>query len=159
MSAIVISEQITDLLYNDDLINKARNLAYKLHGKNFFYNHLERVVRIGVVGLNHQGFTTDELRDLICAFNLHDAPEDKGLTWEYMKSEFNERIANLTFEVKKDETGEFPRLQSYFGHIVKLADRFANYTSEYLRTKNPAKIEEYTSTLKHAFDTKQKLRK
>lgn len=156
---VELSEQIQRIYDEDPLVEKARNTAIELHGRGFYFGHLIRVVKIGLVGLDEQGFSDDEVRDLICSFLLHDTPEDIGVSFDYMKREFNERIAVLTFEVKKNPiTGEFPRLQSYFGYVVKLADRFANFTSGYLRDRHPAKIVEYQSTLKHAFDTKQKSR-
>jgi len=75
-----------------------------------------------------QYVTFDE--DILCAGYLHDTIEDTDTTYEELKEEFNERIADLVLEVTHDDFGDkghvFPRLHSKEGIMIKFADRLSN---------------------------------
>lgn|SRR3990167_6420562 len=71
--------------------------------------------------------------NLIAAAYLHDIIEDTETTYEELKEEFGEDVADLVNEVthegKKDEKGYyFPRLKTQRGIILKFADRLSNLT-------------------------------
>ncbi len=71
--------------------------------------------------------------EMVAASYLHDTLEDTDTTYEELKREFGERVANLVHEVthegQKDNYGYyFPRLKSKDAIIIKLADRINNLT-------------------------------
>ena len=75
--------------------------------------------------------TITEDIDIICAAYLHDTLEDTATTYEELKKEFGQRVADLVLELthegKKDEFGYyFPRLKSKDAIIIKFADRLSN---------------------------------
>ena len=105
------------------------NFAYKKHSRQKtddgrpYIQHLRKVVNI------LKEVTTDE--DIISAGWLHDTIEDTDTTVDELSQRFNERIANLVYEMthegKKDNYGYyFPRLKSKEAIMIKFADRLAN---------------------------------
>ena len=92
-------------------------------GLSYFISHIEQVVKI------IRNVTEDE--NIICAAYLHDTLEDTETTYDELKNEFGEVIANLVFELtqegKKDSKGYyFPRLHSKEAILIKFADRLSN---------------------------------
>jgi len=64
---------------------------------------------------------------------LHDVIEDTDCTYDELKKEFGEKVANLVMEVthegQKDSYGYyFPRLKSAEGIMIKMIDRASNLT-------------------------------
>ena len=112
------------------MLEKVREFAKEKHknqkdddGLSYFYSHIEHVVSI-------LKLVTEDV-DILCAAYLHDTIEDTQTTYEELKKEFNERIANLVMEVtherQKDEYGYyFPRLETKDGILIKFADRLSN---------------------------------
>jgi len=111
-------------------IIKAKEFAKEKHkgqkdddGKDYYLAHLTKVYDI----LNE--VTNDPI--ILCAGLLHDTLEDTDTTYDNLKSEFGEKVANLVVEVthlgKKDEKGYyFPKLKSRDAIIIKFADRLSN---------------------------------
>lgn len=113
----------------DDLTQKALKFAMEKHKGQVddqglpFILHPMQVARI-------LDSVTDDI-NLIASALLHDTIEDTGATYEELKREFNEDIANLVYEVtkegKKDNHGfYFPRLKTQRGIMLKFADRLSN---------------------------------
>ncbi len=114
----------------DKLVTKAYNYAMEKHKDQKsdegtpYFNHPNQVAEI---------LKKVTLRDpnLICAAYLHDVIEDCKVTYEELKEEFNEDIADLVNEVthegEKNAHGYyFPRLKTKRGIILKFADRLSN---------------------------------
>jgi len=92
-------------------------------GKSYYQAHLLQV-------LNIIRLVTDD-EDLHCAAVLHDIIEDTNVTYEMIKIDFGQRVADLVNEVThegaKDEYGfYFPRLETKNGILLKFADRLSN---------------------------------
>jgi len=114
----------------EKLITKAYNYAQEKHKDQKddngypYFNHPNQVAEI---------LKKVTLRDpeLICAAYLHDVIEDCEVTYEELREEFSEDIADLVNEVshegKKDVKGFwFPRLKTQRGIMLKFADRLSN---------------------------------
>jgi (p)ppGpp synthase/HD superfamily hydrolase len=63
---------------------------------------------------------------LLAAGYLHDVMEDCSVTYEELKREFNQDIADLVKEVTKSKYNTFPHLSTRRGVMLKFADRLAN---------------------------------
>lgn len=113
-----------------ELEGKAYDFAEEKHkgqlddaGNSYFESHIKQVAKI------IKQVTRD--KDIIAAAYLHDTLEDTKTTLEELKTTFNERVANIVYEVthegKKDEKGYwFPRLKSKDAILVKFSDRLSN---------------------------------
>jgi len=93
-------------------------------GKDYFKVHCEQVGEI-VFRVAPQD------TNLVMAALLHDTIEDTNTTYEELKEEFGEDVADLVHEVthegKKDWDGYyFPRLKTQRGITLKFADRLSN---------------------------------
>ena len=69
------------------------------------------------------GHTDDN--DTVIAAMLHDVIEDTEYTYEDIKIEFGERVADLVRQVTKDSKGEF-HIRSGQAFLIKLADIIHN---------------------------------
>jgi len=92
-------------------------------GKSYFDTHILQVESI------LRNITDDE--EIWVAGLLHDTIEDTDTTYEELKENFGQRVADLVMEVthegKKDEVGYyFPRLHSKDAILIKFADRLSN---------------------------------
>ena len=90
---------------------------------SYFENHICQVATI------IKQVTKD--KEIIAAAYLHDTLEDTKTTYEELKENFGQRVADIVFEMthegKKDEKGYwFPRLKSKDAILVKFADRLSN---------------------------------
>jgi len=111
-----------------DIIEKAKSFAFNAHfgqkddGGGMYVFHCEKVAEI--IG----NITNDP--EMIAAAWLHDTLEDTHTTYDDLRSEFNERIANLVHEVTHEGTKKngyyFPRLESRDAILIKFADRLHN---------------------------------
>ena len=117
-----------------DLVSQARLLAIKKHGTQLYSNdnpyiqHLEEVVNI----LKYFGYVEDKY---IISGYLHDILEDTDTSYNDIKKQFGEEIAEIVYCVT-DELGRnrkerkaktLPKIKSNDDSIiVKLADRIAN---------------------------------
>ena len=63
--------------------------------------------------------------DILCAGLLHDVVEDTKYIYDDIKSEFNEKIADLVMEVTKNKDGNF-NIKSKGGMMIKCADMLHN---------------------------------
>lgn len=114
-------------------VKEAAYLAISLHGmQNYdgfpYYYHLEQVVDV----LEEFGFTDDKYK---IAGYLHDVMEDTAISYNDIKKQFGEEIAEIVFCVT-DELGRnrkerkektYPKIASNpDAIIIKLADRIAN---------------------------------
>lgn len=114
-------------------IKEAAYLAISLHGmQNYdgypYYYHLEQVVSV----LDEFGFTEDKYK---IAGYLHDVMEDTAISYNDIKKQFGQEIAEIVYCVT-DELGRnrkerkektYPKIASNTDAvIVKLADRIAN---------------------------------
>ena len=115
------------------LFDEAKYLAISLHGmqtydKYPYYYHLEQVVDV----LDEFGFTEDKFR---ISGVLHDVMEDTAISYNDIKNQFGEEIAEIVYAVT-DELGRdrkerkaktYPKIMANTDAIiVKLADRIAN---------------------------------
>ena len=111
-----------------DIIDKASSYAQSAHltqlddEGNPYIMHCAKVVELV------SRVTTD--KEIIAAAWLHDTLEDTDTTYDQLKEEFGERIANLVHEVTHDGSKEngyyFPRLKSKDAILIKFADRLHN---------------------------------
>lgn len=106
------------------IISKAYFFAEKIHkdqvyGKEPFLFHLEQTYKIltALMPKDH---------NLRASGLLHDTMEDKGITYEEIKKEFNEDIASLVQEVTKTGYNTFPQLRTIRGVILLTASRLCN---------------------------------
>lgn len=114
-------------------VKEATYLAISLHGmqtydKHPYIYHLEQVVDV----LKEFGFTDDKF--LISGL-LHDVLEDTGISYNDIKNQFGEEIAEIVYAVT-DELGRnrkerkaktYPKIMANTNAIiVKLADRIVN---------------------------------
>lgn len=119
----------------EDLITKARNYAMVKHmgqtrgdGSPYVFHPL-RVSQYIEISCQRK----DE--NLIAAGALHDVIEDCGVSYETLKEEFNEDIANLVYEVTKVKPNKytkayFPHLKTWRGKILKFFDRADNVSDK-----------------------------
>lgn len=115
----------------EDIISKAKNYAMLKHmgqtrddGSPYIFHPLRVAEYIALSKHGHD-------KNLIAAGALHDVIEDCGVTYEEVKKEFNEDIANLVFEVTKVKPDKktasyFPNLKTHRGKILKFFDRADN---------------------------------
>jgi len=117
-----------------EFVEKARTFALKVHGQQSYassfpyMSHLEGVAAV----LREFGHTDDTM--LACAY-LHDTIEDTRTTYQDLKKEFGQEVAEIVYCVT-DELGRnrrerhektYPKVKSNEkAVIVKLADRIAN---------------------------------
>jgi len=120
-----------------DLILKARAFVLKKHNVQTYgdvypyFKHLEDVYNV----LIQFGFTAEYDIDILLAGWLHDCMEDCPVSFNDVKKEFDENIAEIVFCVT-DELGRnrkerkaktYPKIRSNAkAIIVKVADRIAN---------------------------------
>ena len=112
------------------VVSKAYEFSERKHngqlddgGGSYFENHICQVVAI------IKQVTKD--KEIIAAAYLHDTLEDTKTTYEELKDNFGQRVADLVLEMthegKKDEKGYwFPRLKSKEAILIKFADRLSN---------------------------------
>lgn len=113
---------------DSELIKKAKDFATAKHEGQLddsgwsFIMHPKQVFDILVC------ITYDV--NLLCAAMLHDTIEDCGVSYDDLKSTFNEDIANLVNEVTHEGDKKrgyyFPRLRTKRGIMLKFADRLSN---------------------------------
>lgn len=70
-----------------------------------------------------EAVTTDE--NVLCAALLHDVIEDTKFTYEDIKEQFGQEIADIVMEVTKDEKGNF-NIKTKEGLMIKCADIIHN---------------------------------
>ena len=114
-------------------VKEAAYLAISLHGtqtydKHPYYYHLEQVVDV----LKEFEFTEDKY---IISGYLHDVMEDTAISYNDIKNQFGEDIAEIVYAVT-DELGRnrkerkaktYPKIRANpDAIIIKLADRIAN---------------------------------
>ena len=92
-------------------------------GKPYFDTHILQVVSI------LEQVTKDPY--ILTAAYLHDTLEDTNTTYEELKENFGQKVADLVLELthvgKKDEVGYyFPGLESKDAILIKFADRLSN---------------------------------
>lgn len=135
-------------------IKEAAYTAIRLHGMQTYgdglpyYHHLEQVVDV----LKEFGFTDDKF---VIAGYLHDVLEDTAISYNDIKSQFGEEVAEIVYAVT-DELGRnrkerkaktYPKIKAnHDAIIVKLADRIANTRSSIKNKPNMAKM--YVKELK-----------
>ena len=118
-------EDKTNIIYRAIIfaLKKHKGQKYDID-KDFFFAHPWKVFQILKL------ITDDET--ILCAGLLHDTLEDTNTTLDELKEEFGNEIANIVYEVTKedDENGKyFPRLKSEKAIIVKFADRLVNLSN------------------------------
>lgn len=113
-----------------DLVERAQKFATWAHidtvradGHTMFITHPAKVVDI------LKQVTDDEV--LLAAAWLHDVIEDEEVSYEDIRKEFGDEVADLVHEVthegEPDSHGYyFPRLKSQRGIMLKFADRLSN---------------------------------
>jgi len=120
---------------------KAKEFALKAHGKQQYGSrpysfHLESVVQVGKnINLEH---------DIILGCWLHDTIEDCDVSYQDVKREFGENVAEIVYAVT-DELGRdrkerkektYPKIRANQNAIcVKLCDRIANLNQTILDEK------------------------
>lgn len=112
-------------IFNNFRFKKAYIFAMKKHegqkddcGKDYFKSHVLPVSEC----LN----VLTEEEDIIIAGLLHDTIEDTNATYEEIKEEFGERVADLVMEVTEESKNYFPRLKSPEAIMIKMIDRASN---------------------------------
>jgi (p)ppGpp synthase/HD superfamily hydrolase len=128
-------------------IKEAAYLAISLHGTQTYdghpyYYHLEQVVDV----LKEFGFTEDKF---VIAGYLHDVLEDTAISYNDIKTQFGEEIAEIVYAVT-DELGRnrkerkaktYPKIKANpDATIVKLADRIANTRNSIKNKPSMAKM-------------------
>jgi (p)ppGpp synthase/HD superfamily hydrolase len=143
---------MVDLFKQFELEYKARNLVRELLGEGYYYGHIVRsICALNAFCEKQKQINAVKLRTI---FYLHDLVEDTNvITYEYICEEFTKEIADFVMEVTKDENGDFPRLHSLEGHIIKTVDRAANFTSDHVK---PSKKQDYIKHMSGCFSTTQK---
>ena len=127
-------------------ITKVKEAAYtaiRLHGMQTYgndlpyYHHLEQVVDV----LKEFGFTDDKF---VIAGYLHDVLEDTAISYNDIKYQFGEEIAEIVYAVtdelgrnrKERKSKTYPKIKANpDAIIVKLADRIANVRNSFLTKK------------------------
>lgn len=111
-----------------NILKDAKEYAKKKHGETKklyngkpFFVHPELVAKIIFL------MTDDD--NLIAAAYCHDLIEDTDVTYEQLKEELNEDIANLVQEVTENEHKNFPNLKTDRGLMLKCADQLANVSN------------------------------
>ncbi|MCI5056540.1 MAG: HD domain-containing protein [Flavobacteriales bacterium] len=133
----------------DNLFDKARIFALETHkGQNYgphdYSYHLEAVVAVAIEnGLSE---------NIVAACWLHDTIEDCPVSYNDIKREFGETIAEIVYCVT-DEMGRnrkerkektYPKIQSNHDAIcVKICDRIANF-NESIKNANKGLLSMYT---------------
>ena len=119
---------------SDNIKLKAYEFAMNKHkgqkdddGKDYFYAHVCQVAHL-ICAVTYGFPNADEI---VSACYLHDTIEDTETTYEELKKEFGQKIADLVNEVthngQKDEYGYyFPRLKSKEAIMIKFSDRLSN---------------------------------
>jgi len=128
-------------------VKEAAYLAISLHGtqtydKHPYYYHLEQVVDV----LKEFEFTEDKY---IISGYLHDVMEDTAISYNDIKNQFGEEIAEIVYAVT-DELGRnrkerkaktYPKIKANEDAIiVKLADRIANVRNSLKHKPEMAKM-------------------
>src|SRR5258708_38110195 len=119
----------------EELVTKAKNYAMIKHmgqkrddGTPYVFHPLRVSEYIALSKMGHD-------QNLVAAGALHDVIEDCGVTYEELKAEFNEDIANLVREVSKEKPNKqtksyFPNLKTHRGKVLKFFDRADNVTDK-----------------------------
>jgi (p)ppGpp synthase/HD superfamily hydrolase len=125
-----------------DLLQRAKGFAKAAHervnqlydGKPYFEAHVEDVVRWGLLFIH---LIPEQYREQVLAgLYLHDTIEDTGVTYNDIKKEFGEFVADIAFAMT-NSTGKtraeradavyFNKLRNQeFGDFAKWSDRLAN---------------------------------
>lgn len=107
------------------LVKKARLYCEKKHKGQFRADkttpYAKHCIEVATIITIIRG----EDRNLICAGYLHDILEDTKTTYEELKNEFNEDIADLVLEVTKIGYNKYP-IKTQRGAVLKFADRLSN---------------------------------
>ena len=112
------------------LEQKAKDLATELHEGQYRKDNITSYITHpeAVVQLLYEIGITDE--NTICAAWLHDSIEDCDITYNQIKEEFNEEIADmvqtLTRDVNREEYKQRIRDADYHTQMIKLADTIHN---------------------------------
>ena len=107
-----------------NILRQALQFATIKH-KGQLYGGQEFIIHpIATVGILEAVVPQDE--SLLAAGYLHDVIEDCSVTYEELKREFNQDIADLVKEVTKSKYNTFPNLSTRRGVMLKFADRLAN---------------------------------
>lgn len=111
------------------LVQKARRFARKRHRGQLDDDKLSYFdVHVRIVGDIIKKVARDP--EIVAAAYLHDTLEDTDTTYEELKKEFSERVAELVFELTHLGTKESgyisPNLKSRDAIMIKFADRLSN---------------------------------
>ncbi len=94
------------------MINKAILFATKAHANQFRKGtNTPYILHPLEAGIIVSQLTTDE--DLICAAILHDVVEDTDATYEIIRAEFNQRIADLVASESEDKSKSWKERKGY----------------------------------------------
>ena|ERR1035437_723953 len=107
-----------------NILRQALQFATTKHNGQLYDGQAFIVHPIATVGILASVCPQDE--SLLAAGYLHDVIEDCSVTYEELKEEFNQEIADLVKEVTKSKYNTFPHLSTRRGVMLKLADRLAN---------------------------------
>jgi GTP diphosphokinase / guanosine-3',5'-bis(diphosphate) 3'-diphosphatase len=129
----------------DELIAKAKNYAMMKHmgqkradGTPYIFHPL-RVAQYLTLA------APDDI-NLICAGACHDLIEDTTVTYEELRQEFNEDIANLVREVTKEGQNRFPNLKTKRGILLKFFDRADNLSD--MKVWSDKRVKKYLKSSK-----------
>lgn len=101
---------------------KMKKQYMKYHPKKPEFNHLKQVVKIISRYTNNV--------DIIISAWLHDAVEDKYITYEQIKEYFGEKVVYLVYELTSDD-----KIVGVIGKTKYLINKLNNMTSEALLIK------------------------
>lgn len=129
---------------NTTPILKVANYAIALHNKrNLIYNgkpysyHLSRVYKIAELSLDSTRIAPNDIPILLQACWLHDTLEDCAISYNDLKQEFGEEVADVVYNVtnelgknrKERNEKTYPKIaRDWRAVFVKLCDRIANQT-------------------------------
>ena len=112
-------------------------------GLDYFEEHVK------IFGMTLNTLTNNT--EVVMAGFLHDILEDTEVTYEELKEEFGQRVADLVNEVTQEGTKDnygyyFPRLKTAEGIMIKLVDRASNIGR--MGSWNPERQEHYLNKTK-----------
>lgn len=124
-----MNKQIFNEYIRLGLVQRAFQFAFEKHKNQIDDDGLPYVCHCSMVYNTLRTITDDQ--EILAAAYLHDTLEDTDTTYDELKDQFGERVANLVLEVthegKKDSYGYyFPRLLSRDAVLIKFADRLNN---------------------------------
>lgn len=119
--------------------------AHRHQQRGDFENYAVHVVEVANILAE---LSLDIPEDVIIAGLLHDTVEDGGLTYDDINDVFGEVVADAVMEVtddprlsrkeqKEEQIRSFPG-KSYYGKLVKLADRLSNFAGSTGKVRGPA---------------------